>query len=216
MLGNINNTQFALLDESSLTWTVYPGTGKFDANSEEGWTLLPGGDVLTVDTYIGVPYSGTGKHSEVFNPKTKTWSSAGGTVTQLWDSEDGCGMKPSNEIGAAVLRPDGTVFATGANTCPGKAGHTAIYNTKTKKWTKGPNFPGDNDIADGSAAVLPDGNVLVDTNPGYGNTPSTLYEFNGTKFLKIPQPPGNSGNTEGGRMLVTPDGTIYVPPYQHT
>ena len=54
-------TQFALLDEGALTWTVYPGTGKFDDNSEEGWTLLPGGDVLTVDTYIGVPYNSTGK-----------------------------------------------------------------------------------------------------------------------------------------------------------
>jgi len=210
MLGNINNTQFALLNEKSLTWTVYPGTGKFDANSEEGWTLLPNGKVLTVDTYIGVPYNPTGKNSEIFNPKTKSWSGAGTTVVQLWDSEAGCARKPSNEMGPAVLRPNGTVFATGSNTCSGKPGHTAIYNTKTGKWAKGPNFLNDDDIADGPAAILPDGNVLVETNKGYGNSPVTFYEFNGSKFLNIPQPPGYSGNSEGGRMLATEDGTILL------
>jgi hypothetical protein len=218
MLGHIYDEQFALLDESSLTWTVYPGTGKFDPNGEEGWTLLPGGDVLTVDTYLGVS-DPTGKGSEIFTPSTATWTGAGGTGTQLWDSRNGCGLMGSHEVGPAVLRPNGTVFATGANTCPGKAGHTAIYNTKTKKWAKGPNFLNERDIADGPAAVLSDGNVLVDTNPGYGNCPSTLYEFDGTKFLKIPQPPGlnkytsghcTDSNTEGARMLVMPDGTVML------
>lgn len=119
-------------------------------------------------------------------------------------------MKPSNEMGPAVLRPDGTVFATGANTCSGEPGHTAIYNVKTKKWSKGPNFPNDDDIADGPAAVLPDGNVLVETNKGYGNTPVTFYEYNGKKFLKVSTPPGYAGNSEGGRMLVTADGTVLL------
>jgi hypothetical protein len=210
MLGNINNTQFALLDESSLSWTVYPGVGKFDANSEEGWTLLPNGKVLTVDTYIGVPYNPTGKQSEIFNPKTKSWSGAGSTVVQLWDSEAGCARMPSNEMGPAVLRPNGTVFATGANTCIGKPGHTAIYNTKTGKWSKGPNFLNGDDIADGPASILPDGNVLVETNKGYGNSPVTFYEFNGATFLKIPLPTGYTGNSEGGRMLVTEDGTVML------
>ncbi len=208
MLANINSEGFATLDAKTLTWTVDAGAGKADINDEEGWTLLPGGDVLTVDAYVFDSSDPSGKNSEIWDSKTDTWSSAGSTVVQLWDSRNGCGGSGSNEVGPAVLRPDGTVFATGANSCPGKAGHTAIYNPKTKKWKKGPDFPNDNDIADGSAAVLPDGNVLVDTNPGYGNNPSTLYEFDGKKFLNIPQPQGNSGNTEGGRMLITPNGSI--------
>jgi hypothetical protein len=218
MLANINSGGFALLHEATLTWSVYPGTGKFDVNDEEGWTLLPGGDVLTVDTYVGVN-DPTGTNSEIYTPSTKTWASAGSTVAQLWDSREGCGgTNQTNEVGPAVLRPDGTVFATGSNTC-GKAGHTAVYNTATKKWAKGPNFPGARDIADGPAAILPDGNVLVDTNPGYGNSPSTLYEFGcpsgicsgAEKFLTIPQPPGlNPSNTEGARMLVTAAGTILL------
>ena len=43
MLANCCSTQAALLDPKNLTWTP-TGTGKFDNNDEEGWTLLPGGD----------------------------------------------------------------------------------------------------------------------------------------------------------------------------
>jgi len=39
-----------LLDARNLTWTN-TGTGKADANDEEGWTLLWDGNVLTVDAY---------------------------------------------------------------------------------------------------------------------------------------------------------------------
>src|SRR5579863_2175713 len=202
--------QQAWLDEATLTWTVV-GTGKFDGNDEEGWTLLPNGKVLTVDTYLGVPYNPNGTNSEIFDPTTKAWSTAGSTVQQLWDSHALCGQtKETHEMGPAALRPDGTVFATGANTCPSTAGHTAIYDTKTETWTAGPDLPGVNDMADAPAAILPDGNVLIDVNPGYGNNPSTLYEFNGTGYVSIPQPAGLTGNTEGGRMLITPAGTVLL------
>jgi hypothetical protein len=138
---------------------------------------------------------------------------------QLWDSKGACGgpMGATHEIGPAVLRPDGTVFATGSNACkPGTAGHTAIFDTTTKTWTPGHDIPGVNDAADAPAAILPDGNVLVDTNPRWGVSPSTLYEYklDGTGWLgppTIPQPAHlNPSNTEGARMLVTPDGTILL------
>jgi hypothetical protein len=211
MLADINGGDFATLDPATLSWSVFAGTGKADVNDEEGWTLLPGGDVLTVDAEV-FNASSSLKNSEILDHTTNKWSSAGNTVKQLWDSRKDCGGTGfTNEVGADVLRPDGTVFAAGSDTCPGAAGHTAIYNVTTKKWKKGPDFPSGNDIADGPAAVLPDGNVLVDTNPGWGNSPSTLYEFNGTKFLTIPQPAGlNPSNTEGGRMLVTPNGSVML------
>jgi hypothetical protein len=53
--------QQALLNSKTLTWTP-TGSGKFDDNDEEGWTLLPNGEVLTVDAYvpIDIPYIPTG------------------------------------------------------------------------------------------------------------------------------------------------------------
>jgi hypothetical protein len=225
MLGNCCDSppQAALLDATTLTWTVLTSTSgylhKFDSNNEEGWTLLPGfnGGVLTVDTHG----ADTATHSEIYNWSTGTWSNAGSTVAQLWDSRLDCGgTKSTNEIGPAVLRPDGTVFATGANTCPSTAGHTAIYSTITGVWTAGFDIPGVNDAADAAASILTDGNVLLDTNPGWGNNPSTFYEYalNGTGWVSIPQPKGlNPSNTEGGRMLVTSAGTVlfvHVNSYQ--
>jgi hypothetical protein len=217
MLGNCcdNPAQAALLDAASLTWTVLTKSsgfaGKFDRNNEEGWTLLPTGNVLTIDTYTGVTYNPSGTNSEIYDVAGGTWNSAGSTLVQLWDSKAACGgpTKSTREIGPAVLRPDGTVFATGSNTCPSTAGHTAIYNTVTSTWTAGPDIPGVNDAADASASILVTGSVLLDTNPGWGNNPSTFYEFNGTGFVVIPQPMGlNPSNTEGGRMLVTSAGTV--------
>ena len=217
MLGNCcdNPAQAALFNEASLSWTVLTKSsgfaGKFDRNNEEGWTLLPDGNVLTIDTYTGIPYNPNGTNSEIYNSSTGSWSSAGSTLVQLWDSKAACGgpTGSTREIGPAVLRPDGTVFATGSNTCPSTAGHTAIYNTMTGTWVAGPDIPGVNDAADASAAILVTGNVLLDTNPGWGKTPSTFYEFNGTGWNVIPQPTGlNPSNTEGGRMLVTSAGTV--------
>ena len=207
MLGNINGAGAALLNAKTLTWTVIPGTGKFDRNDEEGWTLLPGGKVLTVDTYDGIN-DPTGMNSEIFNTSTEAWTSAGSTKVQLWDSRAACGGKSTHEVGPAVLMYDGRVFATGANTCGG-AGHTALYDTTTSVWSAGPDIPGVNDVADGPAAILPNGHVLVDTNAGYGHSPTTFYSFNGTGFDTIPQPSGlTASNTEGHRLLVTAAGTV--------
>ena len=45
----------------TLKWTNLTNTGKVDRFDEEGWGLLPNGDILTVDA-INAP------NSEVFNP----------------------------------------------------------------------------------------------------------------------------------------------------
>jgi hypothetical protein len=217
MLGTCCGTQAALLDASTLTWTDLTTAsgykGKFDSNNEEGWTLLPGfnGGVLTVDTHAGSLGNGS-TNSEVYNPSAGAWTSAGSTVAQLWDSRNLCGVTgATHEIGPAVLRPDGTVFATGANSCPSTAGHTAVYDSLTGTWAPGFDVPGVNDAADASASILPDGNVLVETNPGVNNSPSTFYEysFDGSGWVVIPQPTGlTPSSTEFGRMLVIPTGGV--------
>ena len=210
MLGNCCSKQVALLDPKSLTWTAFTPSGKNDSNNEEGWTLLPNGKVLTIDAYVGVN-DPSGTESEIYDPSTRTWTSAGSTGVQLWDSRVTCGGKKStHEVGPAILMPGGTVFATGSNTC-GAAGHTAIYDTTTGLWNPGKDMLNKDDIADGPVALLPNGHVLMDTNPGWGNNPSTFYEFDGTQYLKIPQPKGlNPSNTEGARLLVVADGTVML------
>jgi hypothetical protein len=207
MLANCCSPQEALLNAKTLTWTL-TGTGKFDSNDEEGWSLLPNGEVLTVDAYTS-HYDATGKNSELYTPATGTWASAGSTIVQLWDSSAACGGSgaASFEVGPAVLRTNGTVFATGANACA--AGHTAIYTVATNTWAAGPDLPNGNDIADGPAALLPNGNVLLSASPGVFELGTTFYEFNGTKFTQVPGPPNAIGDSSFyGTMLVLPTGQI--------
>ena len=208
MLANCCSTQQAILTSlSPITWTA-TGTGKFDENDEEGWTLLPGGKVLAVDAYVGA-YSSTGTGSEIYNPGTGAWSSAGSTINQLWDSSAACGGSgaASYEVGPGILRPDGTVLWTGANRCA--AGHTAIYNTANASWTAGPDFATGLDMADGPAAVLPDGNVLLDTSPGIFGTGSKFYEWDGTTMNLTSAPPrAPSDSSYVGNMVCLPTGQV--------
>ncbi len=199
MLANTLTTQAALLDLSTMTYTP-TGSGKFDINDEEGWTLLPGGKVLTVDAYVNLN-DPNGTNSEIYNPTTGAWTSAGSTVVQLWDSHG------SYEVGPAMLRPDGTVFATGAN--GDGPGHTSIYNVSAGTWTPGPDFPGDLDIADGPAALLPDGNVLVSTSPYVYQNGLQFFEWNGTSLIPVPGVPNSPEDSSWyGRMLVLPTGQV--------
>ena len=209
MQANCCSTESALLNADTLTWTI-TGKGKRDVNDEEGWTLLPDGTVLTVDAYV-FDYRAKGKNYEIYHPAKGTWSSGppSGTIVQLWDSYPNA-QQASDELGPGVLRPDGTVFYSGANGAPGEAGHTAIYDTNSKSWTAGPDFPDGLDVADGPAALLPNGNVLVQASPGIFNLGSKFLEWNGSTFTNV-----TGGNTDApnvssyfGNMLVLPTGEI--------
>jgi hypothetical protein len=196
MVANCCSTQAALLDAATLTWTA-TGTGKNDSNNEEGWTLLPNGEVLTVDTNTGTEYS------EIYNPSTGAWTAAGSTVAQVVDYS-------AHEIGPAVLRPDGTVLQTGAT------GQNAVYDSVTGMWSAAPNFPLNGsghqlDIADGPAALLPSGNVLCMTSPGVYGEGVQFFEWNGTSFTAVPGTPNSpTDSSYYGRMLVLPTGQILL------
>jgi len=191
-------TNQAYFNPTNLTWTKLTNTGKVDRFDEEGWGLLPNGDILTVDA-INAP------NSEVFDPATKKWTSAGSTVVRLEDPN-------SQEVGPFVLRPDGTVFAAGA-TPAGTPGHTAIYNTATKKWKAGPDFPKVNGVAlacdDAPAALEINGNVIVMTSPPVFGTGAVFFEWNGKKLTKIAGPP-NAGSDGAyyGHFLELPSGQL--------
>jgi hypothetical protein len=183
-----------LLNPSTLTWTSTGAAGKADVNSEEGWTLLPNGTVLTVDTQNGT-------NSEIFDPSSGSWSTAGSTIVPL-PNNGGQAIVP--EIGPHVLRPDGTVFAFGGTS------YTSIYNTINHTWIEGPTFSSNLDVADGPAALMPNGHIVVDTSPGVFGTGVQFFEVSNGNYFSVPNPPNIGGNNTSffGRMLVLPTGEI--------
>jgi hypothetical protein len=190
MIGNCCYTYQALYNEGSSTWTQVD-SGKHDANSEEGWTLLRSGEVLTADV-ISAPYS------ELFNPKTSSWSAAGDLPVNITQAE---------EIGPQPMMPTNIVFAIGANQ------DTALYNAGNGKWTQGPNFPivsgQQYDVADGPASVLPNGQVMVAGSVGVYSTPAAMFLFTGKKFKDLPNPPGIAGDSSYNiRLLLLPTGQV--------
>ncbi|MGH9566335.1 MAG: hypothetical protein ACRD4F_15235, partial [Candidatus Angelobacter sp.] len=69
------------------------------------------------------------------------------------------------------------------------------------------------DIADGPAALLPNGNVLVDASPGVFQCCYSFFEFNGVNLLSVPSPQHATifdipTTSFTGRMLVLPTGQI--------
>jgi hypothetical protein len=202
LLGRKFDKRIAVLDPTTLIWTELNSTGKSDFNAEEGWTLLPNGTVLTYDV----------KHapnSEIYDPTRQKWTSAGGTVANLQGPPEINQVNyghnrvyyPPGETGPGILRPDGTVFATGATHKGQTTGHTAIYtpgaNGGIGAWAAGPDFPNGDQAGDSFAALLPTGNVLVEGNSG------ALYEFDGKNLKQTPF-------ASGGVLMVLPTGQIFL------
>jgi hypothetical protein len=214
MIQDKMSKQAALLDLNTMTWTETGTPTKYDLNDEEGWTLLPNGKVLTVDCYtdfifgLVAHYTHNPTNSELYDPQTGRWTSAGSTINTLTYEYD-------PEIGPAVLRPDGTVFAIGA------LGFTSIYHSDTGLWSVGPLLP---DAADGTpmtaddapGALLPNGNVLIAVNGGiklphdpFSLAPTYFFEFDGANLN--PEPAIPNAAVEGAyaiNLLVLPTGEI--------
>ena len=189
--GSPTYGSMAELDPSTLTWVVIAPAGKTDSNDEEGWTLLADGTILTIDTR-------NPSHAERYVPWLRDWVSAGSTPQPL---------TLHDEIGPAVLRPDGTVFATGATS------YTAIYHPLPSSasgpgyWTAGPTFPDQLFVADGPASLLPSGDVLVTAS--LKKTGTRFFEFDGSYLIPVPGIPGESSRASYlGSMLLLPTGQV--------
>jgi hypothetical protein len=206
LLGRKLDKRIAVLDPVTLTWTELSSKGKKDFNAEEGWTLMPNGNVLTYDVKKA-------PNSEWYDTTKQRWSTLGSTVANLAGPPEVHSIKygggtyyPPGEVGPGVLRPDGTVFATGATPKGGTFGHTAIYTPgaggKPGTWAAGPNFPSGDDAADSFAALLPTGNVLVEGESG------ALYEFNGTTMTKT------KFNGRDSSLMVLPTGEVLIGGYE--
>ena len=164
---------------------------------------MPNGTIFTFDVK-------NAPHSEIYSFTTKNWTSAGSTIVDLHSpSPFGClnyGPNgslcyfPPGEVGPAILRPDGTVFATGSTPANSNFAHTAIYTPGIGggigTWAVGPDFPQGDEAGDSFAALLPSGNVLVEGISG------RLYEFDGNVL--------HSGPFGFGSLFVLPTGEIIV------
>jgi hypothetical protein len=199
----------APLPGTTVTWTI-SAVGKADPNSEEGWTLLPNGQVLTTDTQ-------NGSAAELFNPATNSWGPAGNTPVFLGNAG---GLPIVPEMGPAVGIGFNMVVQIGA------VPNTAVF-TFPNGWTNGPaaagappgqSFPGSQETADGPASMLPNGNVLIQTS-NFFNAPSSFWEFGFDNVT--PQTPGAGTLTAvsaptcaagvaafQGRMLLLPSGQV--------
>jgi hypothetical protein len=168
---------------------------------------LPDKTVLTVDANNPADLT----HSERYLPSSGSWISAGSTIVKLADTNaDNSG---SHEMGPQVLRANGTVFAAGAT------GATSIYSppgniNATGSWVPGPSFPnvagqGQYDVADGAAALLPDGNVLVGASPGVFRSPTHFFEFDGSSLTPVADPPSAAFQPSYvQRLLMLPTGQV--------
>lgn len=201
LLGEKFFKRVAALDPKTLKWTDLVSKNKNDWNAEEGWTLMPDGTILTYDVKDN-------PQSEDYDPATGIWKSLGSTVANLQGPTTfGCiQVPPTNwcyyppgEVGPGILRPDGTVFATGALHQGQTTAHTAIY-TPGKGWAAGPDWPDGDEAYDSTAALLPNGHVLVLGSSGY------LYEFDGTNFVR--ENVGEAGTYTP--LMVLPTGEVLV------
>jgi len=115
------------------------------------------------------------------------------------------------ELGPMPLLPNGTVFASGATT------NNAIYTISTGTWASAPKFGGTLDIADGPAAVLPNGNALFDASPGVFQTGSKFFEWDGTTMNATSAPSNASVDSSYvGGFVVLPTGQVLFTDFSST
>ena len=212
------------LDSLSLSWISLPSISKADDFAEEGWTLLPDGNLFTID--VGNP-----RHAEHYDQATAQWYSDGNTPDTLTSPTGTPGgvvygpaphqvvggvsygpgptgtYFPPGEIGPAILLPNGTVFVTGA-AANGEAAHTAIYApgltpAEPGIFRVGPDFADGDDAGDTSAVLLPSGHVLIAAASG------RFYEYDGTMMSVTGTLPSNGGNTQY-LLLPLPNGQALV------
>ena len=203
LLGSFDSSESAVFDPQTRTWQA--GGTKTDSCSEETFTLLPNGNVLTVEC-SNPPFA------EQYIPSSNTWVSAGSTGVTLPQSCPGL----VSEIGPALMLPDGRLFAVGAT------GNTALYTpdpdpTKAGTWTNGPTLTDSQGNTsypmDVPAVLLPNGKVMVLGAPGPPcnyPAPTTvfLYDPASNAATVIPGPSNANGAPYGARLLLLPNGQV--------
>jgi hypothetical protein len=203
LLAQYNGSATALYDPHTNLWTA--GGAKGDSCSEETFTLLPNGNVLTVEC-SNIP------NAEQYIPSSNTWVSAGNVGATLPQACAGFVA----EIGPALLLNDGRVLAVGAT------GATALYTpdpsaTLAGTWAAGPTLVDTSNNTsfpmDAPGVLLPAGRVLLVGSPAPpcsypGPTTFHLYDPSTNLAAVVTGPPNNGGPAYTGRFLLLPTGQV--------
>jgi len=175
LVGQKVTKRAVALDPQFYNWVQYGNLlkEKNDFNAEEGWTLLPDGSILTADVQDSpnterlIPAADVGNYRWINEGKTPVDLRAPPSPGECCIPYDNGQLiyNPPGEIGPAILRPDGTVFATGALPYHQKQGHTAIFHPGpnfTGTWTAGPDFQLGDSAGDNFGVLERNGDVLVE------------------------------------------------------
>ena len=212
MLGSscANPSVDAQFNAATLGWSSTGAPNSYQ--DEQGYTLLPTGNVLTIDVW-------NPPAAQLYTPGTGAWTSVAAAPVSLVDPT-ACG---NYTVGPAVTRPDGTMVAFGGNTgctsAPSPTDPTAIYTASSNSWIQGPNIPavcGSNGttsctLADAPAAMLPNGNILFAASAGYLSAPTHFFEFTSANAINQVADDIFFASTSGAyyyNFLVLPNGQV--------
>jgi hypothetical protein len=208
LVGSIESPHCVIFDPQTRAW-IGAADKNNSSSSEETWTLLPDGSVLTANC-VGHP------QTQRYLPDKDAWIPCGNTVSDLVEDA-------SSEIGPALLLPDGRCFAIGAT------GKTGFYKQPMQidqpgTWSDGPELPKQGGLQlgakDAPACLLPNGKVLLALGPVNGKKddylkPTFFYEFDpsaaaGNAFTPISDPGDTKIEAFNWRMLMVPTGEVLI------
>jgi hypothetical protein len=187
------SSQIAAFNPSTNSFQMPYGQSSLFYDNEAGVTLMPNGNIFLVDCWDA-------QQAETFNTSTLQWSMLPKMPYNVVDLKDA-------EIGPALVMYNGKIFQFGGN------GSNVIYDPVQNVWIPAPSFPtvaaGQLDCADAPAVVLPNGQIMVDAGPGYGDGGSYFFLFDGTNLNPIAAPPGAANNVDfAGNFLTLPNGQV--------
>ena len=209
LLGDIFGRRSAIYDPATNTWAA-AGTKDDPRGTEETWVILPDQTVLAIEC-------DNQPRVEKYVPAADTWVSAGTTPVTLVDTA-------SDEVGAAILLPDGRVF------CIGATNHTALYtpppiSNQPGTWASGPDFPvitagRVTGAKDAPAALLPNGKVLCLVAPcdqtassqstAFWGSPVHFFEYDpaANTLTEVSAPTNSGGSPFSSRLMLLPSGEV--------
>ena len=217
LAGNLLGPETYLYSLSDNAFTA-SGTKVYkDSSDEEGWAVLPSGQILNYDLFQSIA-ANTG-YAEKYTPSTGLWTSispadgtARGTLPVLSDPEVGF------ELGPILRLLDGRMLVIGANQ------HTALYTPSSNTWAPGPDMRADltgpgGTISkalfgadDAAAAILPNGHVYLTADAGPNPISPNAMTKAGSAAVTLPTTAGLQSTWSvaqaDGKHTTIPSGTV--------
>jgi hypothetical protein len=219
LTGNLLGPETYLYSIADNTFTPTGSKVYNDSSDEEGWSVLPSGQILNYDLFQSIA-TNTG-YAEKYTPATGLWTSvspadgtARGTLPVLSDPQLGF------ELGPILRLLDGQTLVIGANQ------HTALYTPWANSWAPGPDMRADltgpggtikNALFgadDAAAAILPNGHVYLTADAGPNPISESASTKAGSAAVKLPSTAGMQSTWSvaqaDGKNTTIPPGTVIL------